>query len=475
MPRWKTTSHLALLLLWAIPARADDPPRPHIVFILADDLGRSDCGFMGGAQIPTPNLDRLANAGTRLDAFYVQPVCSPTRAALMTGRYPMRHGLQVGVVRPWATGGLPLAERTLPQALREAGYTTAIVGKWHLGHARSDFLPTRRGFDRQYGHYNGAIDYFTHTRDGGHDWHRNDAENHDEGYSTELLAREAAWLIQQHGGKQPLFLYVPFNAVHGPFQAPQRHLDRFPLLTGQRKVYAAMLSALDEAVGQIVRAVDDAGIRSNTLFIFSSDNGGPRPGELTDNSPFRAGKGTYYEGGVRVAAFATWDGVIPAGAVLTEPLHMVDWYPTLLALAGGSIEQPLPLDGLDLWPTLTQGRPSPHDDILINTAPDGGAIRRGPWKLILKETAAAEPGKAAAKKTTRQITELYHLGRDPSERTNVASRQPRVVDDLRKRLDAYARQAAPPQDRPMPRGFAVPRIWGEFPNEEARAKMGVAR
>src|SRR3954451_12198913 len=148
--------------------------RPNVVFLLADDLGREDCGFMGGREIKTPHLDRLAGAGAKLDAFYVQPVCSPTRAAFLTGRYPMRHGLQVGVVRPWAQYGLPLDERTLAQALKEAGYATAIVGKWHLGHFAPEYLPTRRGFDHQYGHYNGALDYFTHVRDGGFDWHRDD-------------------------------------------------------------------------------------------------------------------------------------------------------------------------------------------------------------------------------------------------------------------------------------------------------------
>src|SRR4051794_13949376 len=157
-------------------------------------MGYADTGFHG-SEIKTPNLDKLASQGAKLEQFYVQPVCSPTRAGLMTGRYPMRHGLQVGVVRPWAQYGLPLEERTLAQALKEAGYATAIVGKWHLGHMRPEYLPTRRGFDHQYGPYNGAIDYFTHIRDGGHDWHRDDQASYDHGYSTHLLADEASRLI----------------------------------------------------------------------------------------------------------------------------------------------------------------------------------------------------------------------------------------------------------------------------------------
>ncbi|MFM8214458.1 MAG: sulfatase-like hydrolase/transferase, partial [Pirellula sp.] len=192
-----------------------------MVVFLADDLGWKDVGWHG-SEIPTPNLDRLAGAGAQLDFFYVQPVCSPTRAALMTGRYPMRHGLQVGVVRPWAQYGLPLEEQTLAQGLQSAGYATAIVGKWHLGHFRTEYLPTRRGFDHQYGHYNGAIDYFDHTRDGGFDWHRDDKICRDEGYSTHLIADEAVRIVQQYAGKKPFFLYVPFNAVHAPHQVPEK-------------------------------------------------------------------------------------------------------------------------------------------------------------------------------------------------------------------------------------------------------------
>jgi arylsulfatase A-like enzyme len=232
------------------------PQRPNIVVILADDLGTADVGFNGGKVIKTPNLDKLAAAGARLDQFYVQPVCSPTRAALMTGRYPMRHGLQVGVVRPWAQYGLPLEERTLAQALKEAGYATAITGKWHLGHFQPAYLPTRRGFDFQYGHYNGALDYFTHERDGGHDWHRNDKASYDEGYSTHLLAKEAVQFIQS--SRRPFFLYVPFNAVHSPHQVPDKYKTPYANLPEPRRTYAGMLAAMDEAIGQILTALDES-------------------------------------------------------------------------------------------------------------------------------------------------------------------------------------------------------------------------
>jgi arylsulfatase A-like enzyme len=432
---------------------------PNLVFILADDLGRADCGFMGGTQIKTPHLDKLAAAGVVLDAFYVQPVCTPTRAALMTGRYPMQHGLQVGVVRPWAQYGLPLAERTLPQALKEAGYATAIVGKWHLGHFAPEYLPTKRGFDHQYGHYMGQIDYYAHTRDGGFDWHCDDRVCRDEGYSTHLIANEAVKFVQTTAGKQPFLLYVPFNAVHAPHQVPADYTKPYNDLTGDRKAYAGMLAAMDEAVGKIVAAIDAAGVRQNTLFVFSSDNGGPSPGKITDNGKYRAGKGTLYEGGVRVAAFATWDGHLKPGTVNAEPLHMVDWYPTLLKLAGAKLEQPLPVDGYDLWPTLTTGKPSPHDTILINSTPKTGALRQGEWKLVALDGVDAEG--EAAKKDGKKSVELFNLKDDPYEKTNLADSQPERVKRLRARLAEFAQQAVPPKAAAKPKDFVTPKVWGE--------------
>jgi arylsulfatase A-like enzyme len=457
MPRclWSLIASFGLGTL----AQAEDG-RPNVVFILADDLGREDCGFMGGKVIKTPHLDKLAAAGAKLDAFYVQPVCSPTRAALLTGRYPMRHGLQVGVVRPWAQYGLPLEERTLAQALKDAGYTTAIVGKWHLGHFASEYLPTRRGFDHQYGHYNGALDYFTHIRDGGFDWHRDDQVCRDEGYSTHLLAKDAVQFVTNNAGKKPFFLYVPFNAVHAPHQVPAEYTKPYANLQGARLKYAGMLAALDEAVGQLVDAVEKASVRQNTLFVFSSDNGGPQPGVVTDNGRFRAGKGTLYEGGVRVAAFATWEGHIQAGSTITEPVHMVDWYPTLLRLCGARAQQKLPVDGFDIWPTLTQGKRSPRDAILLNATPNAGAIRAGDWKLIVRR-GTDDPDGGPAKLDGKEVVELFNLNEDPYEQTNLADKHLERVKELRAMLAAYAKQAVPPRAKPKPTSFVSPKIWGE--------------
>jgi len=456
--------------LWAADQETVKQTPPNIIFILADDLGYSDVGFHG-SEIQTPHLDRLAAAGAKLESFYVMPVCTPTRASLMTGRYPMRYGLQSGVIRPWSNYGLSLEERLLPAALREAGYATAVSGKWHLGQHEPAYLPTNRGFDQQYGHYCGAIDYFRHDRDGGHDWHRNDQVNRDEGYATTLIGQEAVRVIQQHDTAKPLFLYVPFNAPHAPLQALPEHVEIYKDIPNpKRRNYAAMVHAMDEQIGQIAAAIAERDLTQKTLIVFSSDNGGPTKNGAT-NRPFRGGKSTLYEGGVRAVAFATWPDKIPAGITVSEPLHMVDWYPTLLKLAGGNLEQPLPLDGRDLWPVLTMRAPSPHDEILLNVTPNAGAIRIGNWKLVVRgplvpdrspKENGVDPAKAAnQRKSTRLERELFRLDEDPTESRNVVMMHPEVSKKLEARLREYAQAAAPVLFNEQPKDFQVPAVWGE--------------
>ncbi len=445
----------------ATPDSVQQASRPNIVYVLADDLGWGDVGWHG-SEIPTPNLDKLASSGARLENFYVQQVCTPTRAALMTGRYPIRHGLQCGVIRPWAQYGLPLEEQTLPGVLKTSGYATAIIGKWHLGHFQRDYLPTNRGFDLQYGHYNGAIDYNLHTRDGGLDWHRNDKASKEEGYSTHLLANEAVKFLQGKAGKQPFFLYVPFNAVHAPHQVPEIYLQRFNHFEGERRIYAGMLTAMDEAIGKIVEAIENAGQRNNTLIVFSSDNGGPQPGKVTSNGKFRAGKATNYEGGVRVAACVSWPGKIPEHSVVNEPLHAVDWYPTIINLAQAKVQQRLPLDGLDAWPAIAQNQPSPHKEILISATPYSGAIRVGKWKLVIDgdRSTAGFDGEAVAVRE-HPNHELFDLDIDPSETQNLAESNPAILSDLLSRWKKYQTEALPPKSKPRPQGFTSPAVWGE--------------
>jgi arylsulfatase A-like enzyme len=360
----------------------------------------------------------------------------------MTGRYATHTGVY-NVVRPGAPWGLPLNERMLPQALKEVGYTTAITGKWHLGEFQSDYTPTRRGFDHQYGHYFGALDYFTHDRDGKMDWYRNDKPLEEEGYTTHLVAKEATRLISEQATDKPLFLYVPFNGIHSPHQVPDSYTEPYKHLPKLRQSIAGMLSAVDEAIGQITAALTEKGLRENTLIIFSSDNGGPGPGSATMNTPLRAGKGTLYEGGIRVCSFATWPGKIPAGITIDEPMHAVDWYPTLVKLTGAPAAQALAPDGLDIWPVLTQGAKSPHEALLLpGMAPDKVALRMGDWKLLLN---ASDKDAEEAKGRDKAIgkMELYNLANDIAEENNLAKSQPEKLAGMRARLDALLHDAVP--------------------------------
>jgi len=460
----RTLASIAVLITLLHTAFINAAERPNIVVFLVDDLGFADCGFNGGTDIQTPQIDALAAAGTVLGAHYVQPVCSPTRAALMTGRYAVHTGVYT-IVRPGARWGLPLAERTLASALKDAGYETAITGKWHLGEFQRDYLPTSRGFDHQYGHYFGALDYFTHIRDGKPDWYRNDQPLQESGYTTELLANEAVRLIRSRSGQQPkpLFLYVPFNGVHAPLQVPEKYLSPYRHLTGNRRTYAGMLAAVDAAIGQIVTALRDAEQLENTLIVFSADNGGPNPDTLTRNTPFRAGKGTLYEGGIRSAAFACWPRRIPAGGRTEEPVHVIDWFPTFVEVAGGSSDQPLPLDGRSLLPMLTAGKPSPHDSLLLVQSPVRAAVRAGDWKLLRLAGPASEDGTSAAgettnpaknagkgkaknkakSSTTENALQLYNLRQDPGETKNVAANEPGKVAELQTLLDGWMKDAVP--------------------------------
>ena len=401
--------------------------KPNILYIVADDLGYNDVAFNGSKEIKTPNLDKLAHDGTILKSFYAQPLCSTSRASLLTGRYPCHTGIY-SVVRPDVPWGLPLEERTLAQALKEAGYETAIVGKWHLGDQPA-YLPTRRGFDHQYGLWTGNIDYFTHMRNGKLDWHRDDKPCNDQGYSTHLIAKEACRLIQEKDPDKPLFLYLPFNAVHYPHQVPDSYTVPYANLSKGRRVIAGMCAAMDEAVGQVIAALEAKGIRDNTLILFNSDNGGPGG---NDNSPLSGFKGSINEGGIRVCAFASWPGHIPSNAICNEILHEVDWYFTLIDLVGGSLQQKLPLDGRDIWPVLTQGAKSPHADTLTvcGTAYGKIAVRSGDWKLLVQ-----------GQNSKKGPPELFNLADDIGEKKNLAVTHPENVKELMAKYEAVMKTA----------------------------------
>ena len=427
----------------AAPAGAT-AKKPNIVHIVADDLGWKDVGFNGAADLKTPNLDALAAGGAKFTQFYVQPMCTPTRAALMTGRYPFRYGLQTAVIPSVSTYGLDTTEWLLPQALKEAGYRTAIIGKWHLGHADKKYWPRQRGFDYQYGPMIGELDYFTHEEHGVLDWFRDNEPVKEPGYTTTLLGNDAVRLIEQHDVGTPLYLYLTFNAPHTPYQAPPEYVDRFKSIEDPtRRTYAGMVAALDDQVGRVVAALQKKGMRENTLIVFHSDNGGTRNAMFAgvmadmskikipcDNGSYKDGKGTLYEGATRVAAFANRPGHIKPGTV-DGMIHAVDLYPTFAALAGASTAKSKPLDGVDVWSVMAKGAPSPRTEIVYNIEPFRAAVRQGDWKLVWKTFLPSS-------------VELYDIPRDPSEAKNVAAEHPDIVAALQKRADALAKESQKP-------------------------------
>jgi arylsulfatase A-like enzyme len=413
------------------------------VYIIADDLGWKDVGFRG-SDIRTPTIDALAAGGARLEQFYAQPMCTPTRAALMTGRYPFRYGLQTAVIPSAGMYGLATDEWLLPQALHDAGYETAIVGKWHLGHAKREYWPRQRGFDHQYGPLLGEIDYFTQEAHHKRDWFRDNGPSPDHGYATTMLGDEAVKVVQRHDTTKPLFLYLAFTAPHAPYQAPPADLAKYAgIADPSRRAYAAMVSVMDDAIGRVLHALDARGMRSNTLVVFQSDNGGPRSAKFTgeidmsksvipcDNGPYREGKGTVYEGGTRVVALANWPGHVAAGTAVDQPIHVVDMYPTIAGLAGASLAKTKPLDGMDVWRTISAGEPSPRNEVVYNVEPFGGAVRQGNWKLVWHTSLPSR-------------TELFDLATDPGEKSDVAAQHPDVVQKLRDRLEVLAREGVPP-------------------------------
>ncbi len=442
--RLSRLSYVFLLIATLISPRSIQAAdkKPNIVYILADDLGWKDVGFHG-SDIKTPNLDKLAKDGVKFDQFYAQPMCTPTRASLMTGRYPFRYGLQTAVILSAHTYGIPTDEYLLPQALKDAGYQTAIVGKWHLGHGDRKYWPRQRGFDYQYGPLIGEIDYFTHEQHGVLDWFRNNEPVKEEGYSTTLIGSEAVKVIDSHDTSSPLFLYLTFNAPHTPYQAPQNYLDRYKNIADpNRRAYAAMITAMDDQIGLVLKALEKKKMRDNTLIVFHSDNGGTRnkmfagEGDMSkvvipcDNGPYRDGKGSLYEGGTRVVAFANWPSRLKGSRSVDQMIHVVDMYPTLVGLAGGQLGKNKPLDGFDVAPTILEGKPTPRTEVVYNIEAFRAGIRQGDWKLIWRTTLPAS-------------AELYNIKQDPSEKENLASKHPEKVAELQKRANELASTMAP--------------------------------
>lgn len=430
--------------------------KPNVVIFLADDLGWADVGFHG-SEIQTPNIDRLAAQGTQLNRFYSCPLCSPTRAALHTGKHPIRLGLGYTVIRPWAPFGLPAEESTIANVFHDAGYETAMAGKWHLGHFEGRYFPGKRGYDHSYGHFNGAIDYYTHEREGGIDWHRNGKALREEGYSTDLIANEAARHIRQRNKSKPLFLYVPFNAPHSPLQAPKEALDRYASIKDEkRRTFAAMTDRMDAGVGAVLKALDDQGIAGDTLVLFFSDNGGPT-GLGARNTPLRGAKGSTWEGGTRVPAVVRFPGRIAAGAKSEQVMTVMDVLPTVAESAG--IEFKRVMDGRSQWDTLRTGKTVPREDLFFSIESAQKfhfALHRadGPaqWKLVCEED---------SKDAKRELS-LFRLDQDATESNNLASANPGIVQELSARIDEW-RKFHPANGLrhtgAHPAGWTGPKTW----------------
>lgn len=432
----------------AAPLAAQRPAsKPNFVVIYTDDQGIGDLGCYGGQDMKTPNLNRLAASGIRFTDWHTNsPVCSPSRASLLTGKYPQNAGVpQILTSKPdFNVPGLRQGENTLPGELKKLGYRTAAVGKWHLGSAAHS-KPLAQGFDQYFGFYSGWIDYYSHryyTLGGTplfHDLWRNNEEVFEEPmYQTELLTREAkSFLNQQSPGAQPFFLYLAFGAPHYPMMAPKKYLERFPsTMDRDRREHAAMVAAVDDGVGEILDLLKARGLEKDTVIFFQADNGATReeradhlarPYRGGSNGDFRGYKGSLWEGGIRVPGLMRWPSRIRAGQVMDGLGVTMDILPTFLKWAGGT--PPAGIDGMDLSNWLLEGGKAPHD--VVKWQLEGlKAVRRGPWKLM-------ENFRDGLGTPTEKGQRLSNLSEDPKETRNWADANPAMVSELSQLLPAW--------------------------------------
>ena len=424
--------------------------RPNFVVIYTDDHGYADLGCYGSTDVKTPHLDALAESGVRFTNWYSNsPVCSPSRASLLTGCYPQRVGVSHILGGGRSAPGLCTRHVTLAKALKSLGYTTGIFGKWHLGVA-PEFRPNAHGFDEFFGFLAGCVDYYSHLFyyelahgvNPVHDlWHNNKEVWHNGEYLTELLTKKAVEFI--HRSQEPFFLYVPYNAPHYPMHAPKKYLDRFPDLPPDRRIMAAMISAVDDGVGEIITALKQKGVYENTVIFFSSDNGPScenrnwldgtmDPYYGGSAGIFRGHKGCVFEGGIRVPAILSWPRRIPSGYVCHKVGVMMDIFPTFLELAGAPMEYEV--DGSSIMPMILHDAPTPHDYLFWEY--DGQlAVRHGRWKLVLNSRLSFDP-------SFIEECHLADLEVDPAERVNLRDSYPEVVAELSEAVTSWFAQVS---------------------------------
>ncbi len=436
---------------------------PNVIILLADDLGWADVGYHGG-EIETPAIDRLAREGVRMERFYSAPICSPTRAALLTGRDSLKLGLAYDQIHPWYNAGLSPEAYTIADAFKAAGYQTALVGKWHLGHTQAHQLPNAHGFDHFHGHLHTNTDYWKHEREGAHDLQANGQSiSRDGEYLTHIQREEATRFIREREKNRPFFLYVPFTAPHSPMQAPEETLERYAHLPEEnyRRIYAAMVHEMDRAVAAILDTLDDEELARNTLVLFFSDNGAFR-GFGGRNTPLRGEKGQTFEGGIRVPATMRWPGRLDAGLSFDSQVSVLDMLPTLTTAAGVELKPKRPLDGRDLWPALQGGAdPGPASAIFFaSEIPLPGmihlAIIEAPWKLVQ----IVHEGQTEI----RVKNFLFRILEDPYEQRNLADAHPEIVEELAERIRAWRKQHPMAGTRgtlvPHP-GWVAPLDWAD--------------
>lgn len=457
-------------MLTMVSPKAASARTPNVILLLADDLGSGELGFQGNTEIPTPHIDSIAKNGVRFTQAYVTaPNCSPSRAGLLTGKIPTRFGYEfnpIGARNEDPGTGLPAKEITLAEWLHDRGYTTGLIGKWHLGGA-ADYHPMRHGFDEFFGfmhegHYfapppwkgtttmlrrkalpgggkgRWVSDHLIYTTHMGHNEPHYDANNpiirggqpvEEKAYLTDAFTREGANFINRHADK-PFFLYLAYNAVHSPLQGAEKYMKKFVHIEDiHRRIFAAMLANLDDSVGGILEAVRKNGLEENTLIVFMSDNGGPTRELTSSNLPFRGEKGQMYEGGLRVPMAMQWKGKLPEGIDFNGLTASVDLFATIARFFG----QPAPkMDGVNLMPYLTGTQEgNPHDTFFWRQG-NKTAMRHGAWKLINMKGTLADPK-----------WELYHLGQDPTESNDLSGSKQDVLSELTKQWKAYQEEMIP--------------------------------
>ncbi|KAL4220260.1 hypothetical protein ACF0H5_020667 [Mactra antiquata] len=432
--------------------------QPNILLIITDDQGYNDIGYNSFYGIQTPVIDKLANEGLILDNYYVQPICTPTRGQLYSGVHEIHTGLYT-VIRPGHRVGLPLNFPTIAGKLKEAGYSTHLVGKWHLGYYTKRHLPTRRGFDSFFGLLNGHSNHFNYTVAQSYDLHEGennaDMAKYKGRYSTHLFAEKAINIINNHHGKNPLFLVVSFTAPHEPLQVPEKYKLMYENLlintTPEKQTYAGMISCVDEAVGNITEAFKRKGFWNNTVMIYTSDNGatGRMP---NSNYPLRGHKGNVFEGGIKVPSFVHSNLMKTnvKGTISKELLHVTDWFPTLAGLGQANINDIKQLYGYDMRDTIFEGKKSPRTEIVHVINPERvqegepaynntfdsrikSALRQGDWKLLTNPSEKHE-----------DTLFLFNIKDDPREKHDLSQVHPHIVKKMLDRLEHHRRTAVPP-------------------------------